>query len=372
MKILVPEAHAMGSIACIRSLGAAGHDVIATSSQADALGFRSRYCRASVVWPSGPAAAVREASLATISDHRVDLVLPSEGLVAAFGDELTAIAGKLPCGPYPGRLQRFVSKHELFKLFLSANDPALREHLPRTEFVVAGQPCDDALSRLQGPLFAKFDAHGHAELPALVQRFSSPAEAGAELPALLRRYRRGLVQQEVPGRGVGVFFLRWNGQILCALMHRRLHEVPHTGGVSSLRETWWDDELYADALRRIEAMDWWGVGMLEYRYAGPGDFYLMEFNARFWGSLHLALFAGADFPRLLVDAWSGRAVMPVRAAPGVRCRWTFPKELEYLWSLTRDRGVALHRKLGAWVEALALSLDPRVHSDLWWPGDRRL
>ena len=127
-----------------------------------------------------------------------------------------------------------------------------------------------------------------------------------------------------------------------------------------------------DALTRIESMDWWGVGMLEYRYAGGNDFHLMEFNARFWGSLHLALFAGVDFPRLLIEVWQGRDVQPVRATTGVRCRLTFPKELEYLWSLIRDPDVGRLRKAKSLVEAVALSIDPRVHNDFWFPGDRTL
>lgn len=372
MKILVPEAHAMGSIGCIRSLGGAGHDVVAASAAADALGFKSRYCGAAVRWPTGPAESVKNAVLETIASHRVDLVLPSEGLIAAFGEDLGRIAPKLPCGPDPGALQRFVTKYELFRHFLGSPDPRMRAHLPRTELLDAKNPPTAALQHLAGPLFAKFDADATTGEPSRVLRFASPAKAAADLPALLTRYSRGVLQQEVPGQGVGVFFLRWNGRVIATLMHRRLHEVPHTGGASSLRETWWDDALHDDALRRIESMDWWGVGMLEYRWVARDEFYLMEFNARFWGSLHLAMHAGVDFPRLLVDVWSGSEVTAQRARTGVRCRWTFPRDLEYLWSLTSDSSIALSRKVGAWAEAIQLSLDPRVHSDLWWPGDRRL
>jgi biotin carboxylase len=131
--------------------------------------------------------------------------------------------------------------------------------------------------------------------------------------------------------------------------------------------------VHEDALKRIEALEWWGVGMLEYRWdAATGTFALMEFNARFWGSLHLALFAGVDFPRLLADAWAGRAIESVRAPVGVRCRYTFPKEAEYLWSLLRDSNVHASTKLSAVLEFITLSVSPGVHSDLWFPRDRSL
>ena len=49
---------------------------------------------------------------------------------------------------------------------------------------------------------------------------------------------------------------------------------------------------------------------------------LMEINGRFWGSLQLAVDAGVDFPRLLVECAEGR---PPAASPpyrvGTRLRW---------------------------------------------------
>jgi biotin carboxylase len=54
----------------------------------------------------------------------------------------------------------------------------------------------------------------------------------------------------------------------------------------------------ADAKVRAAHLGWQGVGMFEYRWdLTSGRFFLMEFNSRFWGSLHLAMFAGVDFPR---------------------------------------------------------------------------
>src|SRR5690606_30931719 len=56
--------------------------------------------------------------------------------------------------------------------------------------------------------------------------------------------------------------------------------------------------------------------------AASGRPYLMEVNGRFWGSLQLAVDAGVDFPRLLVDAATGRQPSPVHEYRfGVRSRW---------------------------------------------------
>ena len=158
------------------------------------------------------------------------------------------------------------------------------------------------------------------------------------------------------------------------MMHRRLHEMPHTGGASSLRESWWDAAIMADAEAKLAAIDWQGVAMVEYRHdATTGDFRLMEMNLRFWGSLHLALHAGVDFPRLLADSFFGDPPAGlVEGRTGIVCRNTLPYELGYLVSLWRDREVPAARKAWSLVEAVLLTLDPRVRSDLLYPGDRGL
>jgi predicted ATP-grasp superfamily ATP-dependent carboligase len=378
LRILVPEAQAMGSVACIRSLGRAGHHVLATAADAGAMGFGSRWCADRRVVPAGlDAEGFRRWLRALIDAERIHLVLPSEGLVTLLGERIGDFAAHLPTGPEPQLLERLTSKFELFSRFVGHADPALAANLPPTALAVAGGDWEARVEALPAPIFAKFDADPARGTAARVVRFDDGQEAVARLHGLLAERGRGVVQGFAPGRGVGVFFLRWGGQVRAALMHRRLHEVPHTGGVSSLRETWWDEALHADALARIHALDWWGVGMLEYRWNDADrSFRLMEFNARFWGSLHLALFAGVDFPRLLAEAWSGEpwpvGAAPLKAREGVRCRLTFPKEIEYLASLLRDPRVGAGRKVAALAEAVALSLDPRVKSDLWYPGDRGL
>ncbi len=67
--------------------------------------------------------------------------------------------------------------------------------------------------------------------------------------------------------------------------------------------------MLEDARLKLEAMDWHGVAMMEYRWDPETDrFYLMEMNARFWAALHLALFSGVNFPLLLADAFFKRSV----------------------------------------------------------------
>jgi hypothetical protein len=63
--------------------------------------------------------------------------------------------------------------------------------------------------------------------------------------------------------------------------------------------------------------------MVEYKlHTNTGVPYLMEINGRLWGSLQLAIDAGVDFPKLLVELALGAT--PARVTTyeiGVRSRW---------------------------------------------------
>ena len=77
------------------------------------------------------------------------------------------------------------------------------------------------------------------------------------------------------------------------------------------------------ALGLLREMGLWGVAMVEFRIDERTDQpVLMEVNARLWGSLQLAVDAGVNFPRLLVDVARGRPAQgPTRYREGVTVRW---------------------------------------------------
>lgn len=112
-----------------------------------------------------------------------------------------------------------------------------------------------------------------------------------------------LLQEFFHGEGVGVELIARNGEVLYAFQHLRLHEVPLTGGGSSLRKSEPVVPALLDASKKLIAeLQWNGVAMVEFKWdPASGEFCLMEINGRFWGSLPLAVAAGADFPAMLLD-----------------------------------------------------------------------
>jgi predicted ATP-grasp superfamily ATP-dependent carboligase len=177
-----------------------------------------------------------------------------------------------------------------------------------------------------------------------------------------------LAQHRVGGPGIGVFLLRWNGEILAAFAHRRIREKPPSGGVSVYRESTTLDPALLDSSRRLlEAFDWSGVAMIEYKLdSATRTPYLMEINGRFWGSLQLAIDAGVDFPTLLLDAALGVRHPPVLTwTLGVRSRWWWG-DVDQLLARLRHSAARLDLapgepgRLGALARFLLL----------WRPGDR--
>lgn len=114
-------------------------------------------------------------------------------------------------------------------------------------------------------------------------------------PFLLQQYARGV--------GAGIELLANHGEIVYAFQHERLHELPLTGGGSCYRKSVAVNPVLLAASRRlIKALDWHGVAMVEFKWnPTTGEYWLMEINGRFWGSLPLACAAGADFPVKLFD-----------------------------------------------------------------------
>jgi hypothetical protein len=372
--ILVADAHTIGAIATIRSLGRAGYRVIGSSPQPDALGFHSSYCHESRVQPASRDRQLFDTWLdGIVARDRVRLIIPTESFLLALRHRFAELVPLLPVPQDEAAAYAGLSKCDLFEACLRGG---LTEHLPPLLLIGEhdGETTVDQLRRLGEPLFLKVDAtYDRDGNSGAVIKCETRQVAADRLRTLRKRYRKVLVQGYVSGIGVGAFLASWRGSLLGEFMHRRIHEVPHTGGASSFRAGWHHPAIIADARARARLLNWQGVGMFEYRWSPADDrFYLMEFNSRFWRSLHLAMFAGVDFPRLLADAFFNRPDSPVTEYLPVRCRLTFPTEVEYVWSCLKDSSLSWGRRLWPIVEFGILALDPTVYSDLSYPDDRML
>jgi predicted ATP-grasp superfamily ATP-dependent carboligase len=169
----------------------------------------------------------------------------------------------------------------------------------------------------------------------------SPGELRHRLAILPAEAYPILLQSKIEGPGEGVFLLVSEGRTLASFAHRRIREMPPSGGISVCSESVpMDAALLRQCERLLTRLGWNGVAMVEFkRSEGDGTPYLMEINGRFWGSLQLAVDAGVDFPLWLLEVALGRAV-PVQAPyrVGIREQWEWG-EADHHLSLLRASGM---------------------------------
>jgi protein-tyrosine-phosphatase/predicted ATP-grasp superfamily ATP-dependent carboligase len=380
--ILVTDAHALAGLGAIRSLGRAGYTVIAgyPDMRRAPPAVSSRYCAGAVRYPDPWMFqfAFRDWLVAQCRLGVFDTVLPvAEATVFAAG----AVRSDLPTHvlamlPSDRALAFSLSKYRATAKALAAGIPA-----PRTIFVQDGTPpssWQDDLSSLKFPVIVKTDNHLASDgVYVKGRRFTAPRPEDAA--AILQEYKGKpialLVQELIPGTGAGVFLLRFGGAIHLAFAHRRLHEVPYWGGYSSFRESCSDPPLTALGAAMLDATDHDGVAMVEFRHSSvDGQPYFLEINGRLWGSLALALRAGADFPRALIECYEcGRPAPQASYRNGIRCRNVFPGEVKHLSSILTAKGAthggAVPSKIAAIAKFVALSLNPTIHHDHFWLTD---
>lgn len=112
-----------------------------------------------------------------------------------------------------------------------------------------------------------------------------------------------IAQQFVPGSGTGYFTVAQNGHILAEYAHRRVVETKPSGGPSLVAYHSQDSVVYDFGRKITAALNWSGVLMVEFRkHEESGDYYLIEINPKFWGSLELATAWGLDFPQYLLHS----------------------------------------------------------------------
>jgi predicted ATP-grasp superfamily ATP-dependent carboligase len=235
--------------------------------------------------------------------------------------------------------------------------------------------------RMGFPLVVKA-AHSRARLSGkYVASSAMYANDPGELRTVLEKdpfdRTRCLVQKRIQGPGVGIFLLARHGDVLARFAHRRIREKPPSGGVSVLCESIHPPTEALDAASRlISTIGWHGVAMIEFKWdAAENRPKLIEVNARFWGSLNLAIRAGVDFPFLLYQLALGeRVVGPAEYRIGLKSRWELGDLDHLLIRLKRDPGhLSLGgtrlRKLDAVAAFLADFLRPSVVHEVFECGD---
>ncbi len=325
-KVLVLGTDERSFLAVVRSLGRAGIEVHGGWTAPDAVARASRYLRVAHQLPPyapGDDAWLR-ALTALLDAERFDLVVPTS--------DPTLIPLQLHQAALAPHARLYVLGARAFEVAFDKRKSlelaaSLDIRVPREEVFATPADADTVLRSFALPVVLKPRT---SFLPTdlgrkRVVRTATDAAALARGLAAFAADGEVLVQERLAGVGAGVELIADQGRVLAAFQHLRVHE-PHTGGGSSYRTAVPVEPALGDAAARLmAALDYTGVAMVEFRGdPATSRWAFLEINGRFWGSLPLAIAAGADFPhwlyQLLVE---GRRDFPQTYRAGLYCRnWT--------------------------------------------------
>lgn len=314
MRILITDANYKNSIAIQRELYKDNmHEVFATDKEAVFFTKRLGYCKDYIVGnleesvkqinPEFIIPVGSEAVKICSEKYRELCLIPTkESLEIALNKDKMLILNSLSDVNYPE-----------CKLF--SNLEELRLYSRDKNCVVKSS--NESLAKFD-PLYVKLGSESEFEK---IEKYLS---GGVKL----------LMQEQVSGVGRGFFCIAKEGKIISYYMHQRIREIPITGGSSTAAKSIFCEKMFNISKQIIEYLNWSGPLMIEYKYdETKQQYYLIELNPKFWGSLDLSYAVGLNFGKTLIEAYSNNVEEQIEKK--------YEVEKKFFWVLDGDLLVLL-------------------------------
>lgn len=246
--------------------------------------------------------------------------LGAESVLPGTEAGLIALAGRVPAVPAPEIVARALDKDALTEL-------AMQSGLATPPSTHDGFPAIVKPARTKTP----HSGGGLTHAKATVVRDQAELErARTALPG------DAIVQPLLGGELGAVGGVAWDGEVVCTVHQRSLRIAPPLVGVSALAVTVpRDTALDAAVARLVRAYEWSGIFQLQVIWNDSVP-YAIDFNPRMYGSLALAIGAGANLPATWADLVAGREPRIPHYRVGVTYR-SEEKELQALVLALRRR-----------------------------------
>jgi hypothetical protein len=292
------------AIATVRALAAGGYRAAATTSVPLSLAAASRHCGRRVRVPMVAERGFTEEAFgravgAEEAQHPYLATIPtSDAAVLALGAR---------------------GRHLVDKAALAGRAEAVGLPMPPTRLFPSCQGLLEAADELDYPVVVK---------PTISRWAPFRADDPDALAEARGRPGPVIVQPFVHDGLRAVGGVMWKGEMIAAVHQRYLRTWPADCGTSSAAETVPPDpELEARLVGLLAEYD----GIFQVQLAGP---FLLDVNPRPYGSMPLAMAAGANLPAMYCDLLQGRDLPSVRARPGVFYRWV-EADLRRIWQDVR-------------------------------------
>jgi len=314
--LIVDEGRVRASVAAARALAATGWHV-GVGSAMPSLAARSS---STVSWhrivhtDAGEDAFVDEVDRVA-RQHGYETVLPSwESAVVALSARREGLSFPLGYGRHEGILQAT----DKWRLRSAAQAAGLA--VPRTVLATA-----EGLEQLGGVVVIKPASQLAVRAQAAI--FDDRHKALRHARSIERQGGEAIAQEWLPGRLDAVSLVAGAHGIVSIAQQVAEHSWPKPVGVTARgRTVRVDPALRAAIGRLLAALEWQGLAQLQFLTTEDGRSRLIDFNPRLYGSLPLAVRAGANHPDTWARLATGRAVAPSEGRPGARYQW-FSRDL---------------------------------------------
>ncbi len=329
MKVIVLDGNENQAVAAVRSLAAAGHSVMVGADSSWSKAGWSRSATGSFIYPAPQIAmeAFVERIVFEVKHEPGTLVLPMTERttipISTRRNDILHAGGRLVL-PSHETLLRTCDKSQTTTLAQSLgvavpHTSLISNRVEAAEFAKSG--CFPVVLKPRSS--EEVSADGRVVSTGAPRYAQNAVEFLSAYEEMTKRCSSVLAQEFIAGTGAGYFALMHRGELRAEFAHRRIRDVRPTGSGSAVRESIEPDPSVRTAsLNILRELQWHGVAMVEFRKRADGTPVFLEVNGRFWNSLPLAVYAGVDFPSLLVEmAEQGDVPVQNGYRYGVRCRW---------------------------------------------------
>jgi predicted ATP-grasp superfamily ATP-dependent carboligase len=329
LKILILDGNENHAVACVRSLAQAGHEIFVGADTSWSKAGWSRYCKSSFVYP-----APQEDSEIFVQHLAEQVRRLQIHLVLPMTERTTLPLSRYREAIFAAGAQMVLPAHEtVLRAFDKRETTRIAESLgiatPQTFLIEDKAQAAEVATKISFPAVLKPRSSEEVSNAGKVFATGRPIYARNSnefinaYDEISGRCSAVLAQEFIEGSGAGYFALMCEGQLRAEFAHKRIRDVYPTGSGSALRESAIPaPDVRQAALAILQALKWHGVAMVEFRLRRDGQPVFLEVNGRFWNSLPLAVYAGADFPKLLAEMAEYKDVKSSFSyQAGVRCRW---------------------------------------------------
>jgi predicted ATP-grasp superfamily ATP-dependent carboligase len=319
-RILVPADEFHASLALVRGLRSAGYLPVLAVSHDRTYAARSRAVVEVVRVPSAEDEPERFAAelFRTLPALEVSAILPgTEASMIALSRVAERLQVRLGA-PAPETVELATDKPRVLELAAQHGLPQ-----PASAYGTPASLCEQ-VDEFRYPVVLKPQrTRMQTDAGALAYFKAKRIDSADALKTVLGELPEGewVVQPYVSGGLCAISGVAWEGRIVAAVHQRSARIWPRDIGYSCYAETTPADRALEDRLSGLlHALGWSGLFQLQMLRQDDGSSVAIDFNPRPYGSLALAIRAGANLPAIWAALVLGDPLPPTTSRPGVRYR----------------------------------------------------